>query len=233
MLLGLLISGFIGQALAAISLINSVSSYPLYLIGETLAKYRLLLTYYSLIGTDVMTVISTYEAVWFKNKETSLAMALDNAFETLGIVVMFFVQPGIFQQSKSLFVCFGMVSILYAFSLACCLLLIYIDKYAPNNDEGENIESFKNFSWKMFGQLGPAFWMLAIGHAFVSGTLGAFGYVVSGFFQKRFNWDDQMSGYIAGTSPLVMVLAAAPAGFLISKYGCKVHVSNISISSSK
>ena len=177
------------------------------------------------MGNDVITVIGIYEAVWFKNRETSLAMSLDSVFETLGIVLMFFSQPVIYSLSRSLSVCFGMVCIIYVFSLVCCLLLIYIDKYAPNNDEGENIEAFKQFSWSMFGQLGSAFWMLASSHALVAGTIAAFSYIVTGFFQDRFNWDVNMSGYVAGSSPLLMVIAAAPVGYAISQYGHKVHTS--------
>ena len=169
-------------------------------------------------------VVSTYESIWFKNKETSLAMAIDNSVLTFGIVALFCTQPYIYNLFDSLFVCFGVNLIIYAFSIICGFLLVYIDRYAPieRDDEGK---AFKNFSCSMFGHLGPAFWMLAIGHMLVAGPTAILSNVICAFFQDRFKLSNDLSGIIAGIAPLIMGLSAAPIGLFITKKGFKVHTS--------
>ena len=182
---------------------------------------------------NLMVVSSTFESIWFKDKETSLAMAIDNAFETLGVVLMFFLQPHIYNASGGLFTGFSIVLICSAIGFAASFVLAYFDQYAPDalgekpeavaNDE----EAYKNFSFATFKQLGSGYWMAALSYMCVAGAITLFGNVISAYFMDRFNMDSESSGYIAGSSPLAMAAATAPIGMLLHKYGYKVHVGNI------
>jgi len=172
-------------------------------------------------------VISTYESVWFKNKETSLAMAIDNAFETLGVMVMFFIQPSVYEGTKSLFVCFGIVTVTCVGSLIAGVVLVYIDVYAPKEDEDTEKEAYKHFSWSLFKEMGSGFWYLTASHMFIGGAASAMSNIISAFFQDRFGLDADTAGYVAGSSPLLMAIVAIPLGLFLHKYGYKTHVSNL------
>jgi hypothetical protein len=100
------IVGAIGQIIATIGLTTAIRSYPLYLLGS-----------------EGMLMSITYEAIWFKNKEASIAMTAGSFSEVIFGTIVFFANPHIFDKTKSLANCYAIISIICVFSVCCALIL--------------------------------------------------------------------------------------------------------------
>eukprot|EP00826_Nyctotherus_ovalis_P023003 TRINITY_DN1771_c0_g2_i1.p1 TRINITY_DN1771_c0_g2~~TRINITY_DN1771_c0_g2_i1.p1 ORF type:complete len:207 (+),score=29.37 TRINITY_DN1771_c0_g2_i1:638-1258(+) len=179
-------------------------------------------------ASNVMVLSTTYESIWFKNKETAIAMLTDAVFQIFYASVMFFTHPFIYRHTESLAVCYGIVSVICAFSVVGALMLAYIDKYAPVyvHTEGEKeVEVYKNFSLKIFGKLGYPLWVLAVSHIFAEGTNVVLTHIICAFLIDRFGFSREVSGYVAGAVPMVASISAIPLGMIIYKCGMKGHIS--------
>lgn len=218
--------GGIGQIIATIGLTESVRSFGMYLAGSILVKYFPVLN--NSVGyANIMLMSTTNESIWFKNKETAIAMTVDSVFEGIYAALIFFTHPYITIRTNSPAVCYAVVSVICIFSICSALLLAYIDKYAPvyvGTDEEKDAEMYKSFSLRLFGNLGYPFWVLMGSHVFTEGTNFLVSNVICAYMSDRFGLSTEASGYIGGTVPFVTSLLSLPLGFVIYKLGHKVHI---------
>jgi len=176
-----------------------------------------------------MIMSTTFEAIWFKNKETSIAMIIDAAFQILYASAMFFTHPIIYRDTKSLGTCYGIVSILCVFSMVAAGMLACIDQYAPvyvNTEEDKEAEVYKSFSFKIFAKLGYPLWLLAINHIGSEGINVLLTHIICAYLQDRFALSIEDSGNIAGGVPMIAALFGLPIGIIVYRCGLKGHISN-------
>eukprot|EP00826_Nyctotherus_ovalis_P023005 TRINITY_DN1771_c0_g5_i1.p1 TRINITY_DN1771_c0_g5~~TRINITY_DN1771_c0_g5_i1.p1 ORF type:complete len:207 (+),score=21.55 TRINITY_DN1771_c0_g5_i1:659-1279(+) len=181
-------------------------------------------------ASNVMVLSTTYESIWFKNKETAIAMLTDAVFQIFYASVMFFTHPFIYRHTESLAVCYGIVSVICVFSVVGALMLAYIDRYAPvyiHADGEKEAEVYKSFSLKIFTKLGYPLWVLAISHISAEGTSVVLTHIICAFFTDRFGFTREVSGYIAGAMPMIASISAIPLGIIIYRCGMKGHISTL------
>ena len=212
--------------MATIGLTTAFRSYPLYLVGTTLVKYLLCIND-SLGYINIMLMSTTYEAIWFKNKETAIAMTADSLSEVVFGATVFFANPYIYDRARSLATCYSIISVFCVFSVCCALMLAYIDKYAPvyvNANEEKDEETYKGFSLRIFKDLGYPFWLLVLGHIGTEGTNSLLVNVICALFLARFGLDSKTTGPIIGIIPPFAGIASAPISIVLYKYGYKGHI---------
>lgn len=230
MYLALVILGGVGQAIVTIGMLASVRSYGLYVFGNVLVKYRSVLTTSSIGASNVLIMSTTFEAVWFKNRETSIAMIIDAIFQIIYSSSMFFTHPFIFKHSGSLAVCFGAVLILCLFSITAAVMLAFIDKYAPvfvNSEDEKEAEVYRKFSLKIFTKLGYPLWLLAISHISAEGTNILLVHIIVAFFRDRFGLSIEASGILTGAVPIAVSALGLPMGIIVYNFGLKGHISKL------
>ena len=229
-MVSLLIINVIGQCLAVVGVYHTIRSYGLLLTGQTMMNIAASSTYMACI---------TYESVWFKGKETAVAMSIDYATGAFVVIVTFFTQPVIFDRTGKLETCFIINLIISVFSLSGGFVLTYLDRSAPDTvhrklkseeDLKREQDAYGHFSCKLFGQLGKAFWLLALSYLLMVGGIGLLCNIICAFLHERFGIDTETSGYIAGSAPLIMLITAVPTGYFLHTYGHKVHAMLASMS---
>jgi nitrate/nitrite transporter NarK len=173
---------------------------------------------------------TTFEAIWFKNKETSIAMVIDAVFQIAYASAMFFTHPIIYNKTQSLGTCYAVVSILCVFSIFAAIMLAGIDRFCPvyvNTEEDKEAEVYKSFSFKIFSKLGYPLWLLAISHIAAEGLNVLLTHIICAFLQDRFSLSIKESGNIAGAVPMLASTLGLPIGIIVYKCGHKGHISKL------
>lgn len=195
------------------------TSFVTLVFGDALFWYDLLLILFSIGGQCYLVVIGTLEAFWFRNKETSVALALDSSVNFLAVAVVYWTVPHLFEVTNSLAWPFFLSMMIAGFSLVCGVFLFFLDKKAvPDVTVEDTTPALGCGTVKSLGK--GVFFLIG---AFCTRSLGTnlFEFISSGFFQDRFGFTEEEAGRIISIPYISFFLLTTLVGYLLYRLGNK------------
>eukprot|EP00092_Neocalanus_flemingeri_P022365 GFUD01024256.1.p1 GENE.GFUD01024256.1~~GFUD01024256.1.p1 ORF type:complete len:476 (-),score=103.76 GFUD01024256.1:150-1577(-) len=179
-------------------------------------------------GESLNMALNTYTVSWFKGKELNMVFGFQLSIARVGSTVNFLVMGPLFHHFKTNYeehFALGWILLIACsftvMSFICSLLLGWLDlrrervMLSSVNLCGET-ESVKFSDIKNF----PAtFWFLCICTMAYYGSIFPFVSLAQGFFNEKFDFDEQEANFIIGLVYLVSAIASPFFGFLIDKTG--------------
>lgn len=207
-----------------------MSSLFVLLIGNCIAALACYLTNYWLIllgsflfsiGSQCYIVVAnSVEAIWFKNKETAVALSIDAGVSYLAVAGVYWVVPYIYDYGGSLFWPFAFSSATSILSIVFAIPLWLFDK-TERQDPDEINKEIPALGLGTIKSLGSHYFIVLAAYCCRALAYSLFEFISSGFFQDRFNFDDNTAGRIISIPYVAFFVLMPPVGILIYNVGYK------------
>lgn len=221
---GFLVTYFTSNLTSLFSNFGSFISTILTYIGIYYKKYYLVMISRVLFGisaeTFIVAQLSQISEI-FTGKYLSLATGLNQAFNSLGFAVSFFVNPKMYLESRGIFLPFFLGGIACFICTLFCLIWTFIDHFKEKNVE--EVENITKFEFKQILELRDIRIGLTIFNLVVTGQcLFIFNTFATGCLMTRFGYTLSEAKNIISIMPLITIPSIPIYSAITSKIGKKM-----------
>ncbi len=163
---------------------------------------------------------TTYESIWFKDRETAFATSFDTCCCFTSVAVFYLVHPWIYNNTHDLGMNYWLLLMLVCVGFICGLVLCCLDTLSPGVTEGKEEEAGRGIV-KEVRSLPPLLWLFVAAVTTVSPSYQLQDTLASSMFQDVFGLTNQGAGLVIAVPMLVMGVFSFVGGIVVYRFGHK------------
>lgn len=157
--------------------------------------------------------------MWFKNRETTLALTLDTSIDYLSIALSDIINPIIYNYFHSLFYNFLLMTILCCAGLIIGLFACYLDTFSTNDEEDSSVDHELNL--KTMKELPIQYWLMAMVQPTVMQSLVLQDIFSSSMFQDLWDLTNETAGRLIASPNFFIAGLCFFCGIVVYNIGKK------------